>query len=429
MIITKALPIIIILTGGYFIIKTRAFFILHPIRTVKDMLSDIGNEGSFRSLCLALAGTLGVGNIVGVAAGISIGGAGSVFWLLLSSLFSSALKYAEITAASDPLIKDGSGMIALVRIDYGKHLSNAYAFLYIALSLTLGSAVQINAITECSAALTNAPLLVTLIPLIAVIVITVLGGTERIERAVSVVIPIAAAVYFGMCLFVIGANISLLPYVMKKIFKEAFSLPAGVGGILGYMTSVSVKEGFARGLLSNEAGAGTSTLAHARAESENAHVRGVFGIAEVFFDTVVLCGITALAILISGADTSELFGIVLVERVFSSAIGKLGSYLLFASVIAFALSTVLCQYFYGSYCARYLFGARGGLFYFPLFIISAAAGAYISAKPLIAASDIILFLMTVITCLTLIKNGASTFGKNEKGPDRKEKKLKDGKKA
>ena len=201
MYITNLLPVLIALTGGYFIIKLKGFFILHPIRSCREMLSSENKSKAIGALCLALAGTLGVGNIVGVAVGISIGGAGSAFWMLISSLFSSALKYSEISLSQSKEIRDGSGILALIRTSIGKRAALVYASLCVLLSLTLGSAVQTNAIAECAASMSGVKPLLFLIPVIAAIIYTVIGGANRIERAVTVVIPISALIYTGCCLF------------------------------------------------------------------------------------------------------------------------------------------------------------------------------------------------------------------------------------
>lgn len=402
--ILNLLPVIITVTGGYFLLKMRGFFILHPIRCFKEMLSSEDRSATAGALCLALAGTLGVGNIVGVAVGLAVGGAGSVLWMLISALFASALKYAEIYGAQRQEIKDGSGILALIRATLGKRISVVYATLCALLTLTLGSAVQTNAISECARSMGISNPRIFFIPVIAAVIYTVLGGAERIESAVTVVIPIAAVIYSGCCLFIVFANIRTLPSVIILIFKDALKLRAGVGGFFGFLSSKAVREGFARGLLSNEAGAGTSTLAHARADADTAHVRGLFGIAEVFFDTVIICTLTALALLSSGAVGSGLYGISLVNRAFSDNMGRLGEMLLLGSVFAFALSTVLCQYYYGSYCAVYLVGSKGKLLYFPLFLASVIAGFLFPLKPLIEAADVILLALTLICCLTLVKS-------------------------
>ena len=145
-----ALPIVISVVGVYFLVKVRAFFILHPIKTAREIFAVKDKRRAFLSLCLALAGTLGVGNIVGVSVGIAVGGRGALFWLAMSAALSSAIKYAEIIVSESPRYRDGSGIIAVIRGTLGERCGALYAALYLALSLSLGSALQTRAVADCA---------------------------------------------------------------------------------------------------------------------------------------------------------------------------------------------------------------------------------------------------------------------------------------
>lgn len=404
--ILDLLPILITVFGFYMLTKLRFFFLIHPLKTARKMLSLFRDKSSRASLFLALAGTLGVGNIVGVAYGISVGGVGSVFWILISSLFAAVIKYSESTLAADKKECGPGGMMYVVKssfIKIGGALGSVYAVLCIFLSFSMGSALQSQSfvssvksskIPECVIALMFA------IPIIFVIK----GGAEKISTATSIVIPIATIVYVFMCLSVIFINAGELPAAIKKIFSEAFNFRSMTGGVSAFFGAKAIKEGYARGLLSNEAGAGTSAMAQSRSNMPCAEV-GLLGILEVFFDTTLLCTLTGLAVAVSGIDAGAyLGGIEIISAVFSNTLGNTSAAVLTVLIFAFAFSTVICWYYYGTECLQYLFGSRKSKTYTVLFVFFALSGFLISQDTLITVSDVILFLMSVITLFTLYKN-------------------------
>ena len=399
------LPWLITAAGGYFLFKLRFFFILHPKKTFAAVKT--GGRGDFVSLSLALAGTLGVGNIVGVSLGISIGGAGAVFWLLLSSLFSSVIKYAEV-ALSASAEKSGRGFIGIVKESFGRFgapLATLFALLCLVLSLTMGSALQCSAAAECAQAALKIKREYLLLPILILVAAVTSGGEKFIEKAVSIIIPLTTLVYVFMCFSVILPNFSRFPAVLSKIFSGAFSLRSAGGGMLGFISSKAISEGYARGILSNEAGAGTSSFAHIRGDGRNPHEAGVFGILEVVFDTAVLCSVTAFAILLSPAhEAGGDFGSMLIAEAFRSVLGDFSVIALFISVLLFALATVFCWYYYGTVAGEYIFGKKFSRFYFFLFLLASGLGIFIDGERLIYFTDIILFALSLITLSTLVKN-------------------------
>jgi AGCS family alanine or glycine:cation symporter len=193
----------------------------------------------------------------------------------------------------------------------------------------------------------------------------------------------------------------------RREFAAAFSFDGGAGGIMGFITSKSISEGFARGILSNEAGAGTSSFAHTRDSDTSPATSGVCGILEVLFDTVILCTISGVALLVgdNGYLKSEL-GMSAVCKIFTHTLGSGASVILFVCILCFALSTIICQYYYGGVCAEYIFGKKYKIFYFPIFLISCGSGLFFSSGLLIPICDTLLFLMSVITVFALLKNRA-----------------------
>jgi len=397
------LPLVVALGGFYFLVKLRGFFFIHPKLVAKEIFTELKKPRAFSSLMLALAGTLGVGNIVGVAVGISIGGYGSVFWLLFSSLFSSIIKYCEVAIATD---KSANGMSEVIEASFkrrGKPLAKLYTALCLCLSLTMGTALQSKSIAEAAELSLGIKGEQLLIPMLFFLLFFIFGGASLIEKGVKYIIPLTTIVYGTMCLCIIFPNLGRLPSVISLIFESAFNSRSAYGGILGFLTSTALKEGFARGMLSNEAGAGTSALAHSRAEERSAFTGGLFGMLEVFFDTVVLCPLTAFAILLSGINTQEVTGAQAVIQSFASGVIA-GDVLTFVCILFFALSTILCWYYYGGFCCESLFGSKSKGIFVVLFISACALGLFFSSGMLIYASDILLFLMTLITLSTLFKN-------------------------
>ena len=352
---------------------------------------------------LALAGTLGVGNIVGVAIGITVGGSGAVLWLVLSALFSSIIKYCEVAIATDSA---ANGMADVIKASFKKHgsfLSKVYTALCLCLSLSMGTALQSRSIAEAADLALGIKPEYLLLPLIAFLLYFILGGADIIERGVKYIVPLTTGVYTVMCLFVIIPRCSAIGSVISDVFASAFEFNAVSGGFIGIFASAALKEGFARGMLSNEAGAGTSTLAHSRADGRSAFTGGLFGMLEVFFDTVVLCPLTALAILLTGYESGD-GGAEIIIKTFSPLL--FGDLVILLCILFFAISTVLCWYYYGGACCESLFGKKAKPLFIPLFIGTSAFGLFFSTPLLISASDVLLFLMALITMLTLFKNSS-----------------------
>ena len=415
------LPIVIVFTGSYFLIKLRFFFISHPKSTLKFAFSGENKKKAILSLTLALAGTLGVGNISGVAIGIAAGGAGSVFWLMLSAFFSSAIKYAEVFLSYR---SGGSGMISVIEKSFNcgsVFFASLYAVIAVILSFSMGSVFQARAISESAGDFSFSGKLFLAIGLTAFTLFICILGKDKIKGAVAIIIPTAAVIYTGMCVSVILGNFNKLSSVIANVLKSAFSIESASGGILGFLVSSSIKEGFARGLLSNEAGAGTSSFSHTshiedngishtstainsdRLECERA---GIFGILEVVFDTLLLCPLTALAILL-GYDGAR-FGGSLYELsgIFEKHLGSFASELLLTVIIFFAISTTLCWYYYGRVALKYLFGKRLILPFTAIFFFAFFSALLIEIPHTLFITDTALFLLSVISISALIKNRA-----------------------
>lgn len=398
--IVSALPLLVLFSGIYFTVVLRGFQFFKIRGIFREIKNELKSPRAISSLILALAGTLGVGNVTGVAVGIAAGGAGSVFWLVVSSIFSAPIKYCEVALCADA---NCGGMGALIKKSFnklGSPLSLVYTLLCLILSLVMGASLQSASIGECAReALGIKPSYLGIV-LVAFTLFIAFGGADKIESAVKIIIPLTTMLYILMCLCVIIPNISNLPSTVINIFTSAFNFRACSGGLLGFFTSRAVREGFARGMLSNEAGAGTSAMAHSRAGKRGAVSGGVLGMLEVFFDTVVLCPLTALTILITGKSEG---GITALLCAFTGRI-PLSSFLLFISIFFFAASTLLCWLFYGESCFSALFPSLPRSVFVILFTVFTCFGLVAPTVKLIPLCDLCLLFMSAITLSVLFKN-------------------------
>ena len=404
MLFSYILPGLVTFTGLYLLIRLRMFFVLHPLQASREFIDAARDRESRRSLFLALAGTLGVGNIFGVCAGLLIGGPGVVFWLLFSSIFSSVIKYAETVLTFDFLNNDKGMSTVLFHVfkKYGKSVSFIYSSLTVLLALFMGAAMQSKAVNDVayfSLGLTPA---ISGILLLLFFLPCIIGGIRKIEAVTALLIPLTTIVYILMCFCVLLCNSSKIPGVIFQVFSCAFSPSSIVGGGV----AIAIKEGFARGILSNEAGAGTSALAHSRAQGRSPHVAGLFAMSEVFFDTTLLCTLTALTVLVSVDDLSRFSSpMALIFNSFCSIFGDVGGYILLLLVLSFAYSTIICWYFYGMKCMSFIF-PKHKTFFAVIFIGFLLFTSLISYEIIIYLTDYLLFIMSVFTLAALIKKSS-----------------------
>ena len=325
-------------------------------------------RSSFRALCTALAATVGTGNIVGVAGAISIGGPGAVFWMWISGLLGMAIKYAEVTLALRYRKKDREGYLGgpMYVITEGlgqrwKPLAQAYCALGIAASLGIGNAAQINAVV-CGINTIGGRSSWGRNLLIGILVALVMGrllrnGAGKIGAAAEILVPFAALGYLLLCSGVLVRFHERLPEAFHGIITGAFTPKAATGGMIG-SAFLALQTGCSRGIFTNEAGMGTAAIAHASAEVAHPVQQGLMGILEVFLDTIVICTLTALVILVSGVPipfgTDP--GAALTIEAFSAVYGKAAPVLITGAIALFALATVLGWGFYGIRCAQFLAG-------------------------------------------------------------------------
>ena len=400
------LPPLLVAAGIYFFVQLSGFPLRHP-RRLAACLRGTGRD-SRRALFLSLAGTLGVGNIAGVGAALAVGGAGAVLWLFIGGTVATVLKYAEVTLALGSRKKPGEsrGALNYITPTLGRGAAIAFAVLSLLLSLTMGSLLQggviaegVNALIPCS------PQAVGLF-LSGVTLFLFLGGRQLVERLAGLLIPCLTILYcLGACL-VILTHAHALPAVLSRILYEAFSLKSAGGGILGIGIARAMRAGIAKGLFSNEAGAGTAPFAHANAMTSPA-VQGVFGILEVVIDTLLMCTLTALAVLCVLDPLPPLSGTALVAEAFRTALTPLAGNAVTLACILFSYATVACWVSYGQAALSQLSGAPMLRPVYPaVFCLALAVGAFLGEGYGFIPSDIVLGLMTLINLTALLKSTA-----------------------
>lgn len=331
---------------------------------------------SFQSVCTALAGTVGTGNIAGVAGAIALGGPGAVFWMWISALLGMCTKFAEVTLAVHFRERNDhgdwvGGPMYYIKNGLGKRwgwLAALYSIFGILTVFGTGNATQVNTITTAiDSALVSTGAVSEKVPggvnlfigiLITIMVLIILiGGIKRIGSVTEKLVPFMALYYIIFGLLVVIFNYKNLPGVIESIFGGAFSPRAITGGVVGSMF-MAMRRGVSRGIFSNEAGLGTGSIAHSAADVEHPVQQGLWGIFEVFADTIVICTITALVILCSGIKVNygETSGAELTISGFTATFGSWVSVMLAVALCCFAFSTILGWGLYGSRCIEYLLG-------------------------------------------------------------------------
>ena len=417
----------LIAAGGYCAYRLRFFCFLHPISAIKTLWTRETHGGDaayspFRALTVALAGTLGVGNITGVAAAILLGGSGALFWMWVSALFTMLIKYAEVYLAvitrqerneGGHIRYFGGPMRYLGMLRGGCVWAVLFCFLCIAASVVQGNLLQATAAISCvvhtfdvSAVMVSAVFCIAAAWLI-------FGGRGRIAAFCSSMIPLMSVLYFVMCTVVILRCAAQVPAVFAGIFENAFSLRAvGAGG--GVSMLLAMRHGCAKGVFTHEAGCGTAPISHAGAATSRPEKQAVLGIAEVFVDTMVLCTVTGLVLLLSGVGELPLGaeydfqGVVL--DAFRLWFGDRAAVFLSVSIVFYAFAALVCWSFYGTECLSYLLSdcgeivtKRGVTVYLSFYVLCTFIGAWADPAELWQISDGLTMAMTALnTCGVMV---------------------------
>ena len=355
----------------------------------------------FQSLCTALAATVGTGNIVGVAGAILVGGPGAVFWMWLIAFFGMMTNYSENVlgiyyrrkneqgewcGGAMYYLRDGLGAKkGCKRI--GAILAAAFSVFCFLASFGIGNMTQVNSISGNMEAVFGVPTWVSGIVLLILCGLVIVGGLKRIATVTEKIVPFMVLVYMVGTIAILVMNIKMVPAVFTAIFEGAFALKAAGGGIVGYGMKLAIEQGMKRGVFSNEAGLGSSVMVHSNSNVREPVRQGMWGIFEVFADTMIVCTLTAFVVLSSGlvdletgVAVAEYSGVALtkanvVSTVFTMYFGKLGGAFVAIAIMLFAYSTVLGWSHYGSKACEYLFGTKSTMVYRVIFVIATFGGA------------------------------------------------------
>ena len=350
----------------------------------------------FQSLCTALAATIGTGNIVGVATAILSGGPGAIFWMWAMAILGMMTNYSENVLGIFYRRKNADGEWSGGAMYYladglgskkgckklGRVLAVLFACFCVLASFGIGNMSQINSIAGNMNAAFQVPNLLTGILLAVLSALVILGGLKRVAAVTEKVVPLMALFYILGALTVVLTHVTAIPAAFAAIFKGAFAMQAAGGGVLGYGVSRAITWGFKRGAFSNEAGLGSSVMVHASSNVKEPVQQGMWGIFEVFADTIVVCTLTALVILTSGfvdlntgRMLTEVQGSALVGEAFSTVFGSFGPKFIAVSILLFAYSTVLGWSHYGTKAFEYLFGTKASMGYKVVFVAMVLVGA------------------------------------------------------
>lgn len=433
------LLVFLLLSGLFLSIRLRFFPLRRLFTWLRMTLIDPFRPAALRDhskiraadgALAALAGTIGTGNIAGVATALVLGGAGAVFWMWVAALLGMAIKYAEVYLALRCRKRDAAGAAAGGALSYlecalGKGAAKLFALLALLCGLCMGNLVQSNTV---AAAVTGVfPSLPAPLVGVAVSVLVILGmggGFRRLTALTDRIVPVMGLLYILGCSVLLIFYIDALPAAVMGIFRGAFSVRAAAGGAAGVTSAKALRYGVERGVFSNEAGLGVSAFAHAGTSETEPAKQGLFGLFEVFIDTIVICTFTALAILCAFPDAVafenglRLDGVLLTQRAFETVFGAAGGYQMALFVLLFGYSSLLAWSYYGEQAGRYLGGAKLAKAYRCVFALLPVCGSVVSVTLAWELADLanglmaLLNLTAVLLLSNLVRDGTAEFWKS-----------------
>ena len=370
-----------------------------------------GDVSSFQALCTALAATVGTGNIVGVATAIKLGGPGALFWMWMAAFFGMATKYAEGVLAVKFRTYDDNGNASggpMYYIEEGlgkkfKPLAVMFSiFGVMTAALGSGTFTQVNAITSIVNVSFGVSVYVTAAVLTILVGIVTIGGLRSIANVASKVVPFMAVIYIVATISVLGFYADALPAAIKLIIDSAFNGTAAAGGFAGAGIMLAMRSGIARGIYSNEAGLGSAPIVAAAAKTKWPAEQGLVSMTGTFIDTIIICTMTGLCIVVSGVWNGDLNGAPLTEAAFASAFPSLAKYILTGGLVLFAFTTIIGWSYYGERCAEYLFGVKSIMPYRIIYIILVGLGVFLKLETIWVIADIVNGLMAIPNLIALI---------------------------
>lgn len=416
---------LLLFTGITLLIKTRAAVFVHFGFMLKNTLFTLfkrnktGNGISpFAAVSTALAATVGTGNITGVALAIRIGGPGAVFWMWISGLLGMVIKYTEVVLAVKYREKKADGFVGGPMYYMACGLSSkylAYFFCVFAVlsSFGIGNMVQANAFSNGMKMIFAFPGELSGIILCVACFLVLNGGIRRISSVSEILIPLMAAIYMIAAGYILAVNSDKIPSCFELVVKSAFSKTAPIGGFAGSAAMHTIRTGVAKGLFTNEAGLGSAPIAHAAADVKHPVIQGMWGAFEVFFDTIVMCSMTAFAVIVTGEWYNNTDNAYIAHAAFESYLPKGGFFVSFG-IVMFAFASITAWYYYGESCMNFLLKGRGIKIYRFLYIAACYIGCISEITLVWEAADTLNAFMMIpnITALLLLGNEAGRITKS-----------------
>ena len=370
-----------------------------------------GDVNSFKALCTALAATVGTGNIVGVATAIKAGGPGALFWMWMAAFFGMATKYSECLLAVKYRTVDANGNISggpMYYIENGlgkkyKPLAVMFAvFGVLCAYFGIGTFAQVNSIVEITQISAGIPVVYTGIALTVVVAAVTIGGLKSIATVAAKVVPAMALLYFLTTVGIMIVFADQVPAAIATVLNSAFTPTAAQGGFLGATVMLAMRSGVARGVFSNESGLGSAPIVAAAAKTKWAAEQGLISMTGTFIDTIIICTLTGLSLVVTGVWCGDLNGAAMTESAFTMAFPAFGSLLLLVGLVLFAFTTILGWNYYGERCVEYLLGVKAILPYRIIFILLIACGPFLKLEEIWVLADIVNGLMAIPNLIALV---------------------------
>ncbi len=387
----------------------------------KKEKTEKGSISQFQALSTALAATVGTGNITGVAAALSIGGPGAIFWMWVSAFFGMMTAYAESVLTILYRYKDKSGNYiggAMVYMEKGlglRFFAVLFSVFCVLASFGMGNMAQMHSVSSALSGTFGIPTILTGVLGSLLLALVISGGLKRIASVTEKLVPLMVILFFMGSIVCLYQKAGEIVPSLRLIVRSAFTVKSAAGGALGYGLRTAMRVGISRGVFSNEAGLGSSTCVHASSSVQEPCIQGMWGIFEVFVDTIVVCTLTALVILTSGVyvpspeGNAVLEGVQLTSAAFGVGLGSLGTYFISVSVVFFAFATVLGWSYFGQRSISYLFGNRSVGIYKCIYVLIACIGAVSSMELVWGISDTFNALMAVPNLICLLFLSGNVF--------------------
>lgn len=407
------LLILLLMTGIFLTVKSRFFQFTHTGEIFRCTFlaifknksavtsSDKSTISQFQALSTALGAAMGTGNIAGIASALTLGGAGAVFWIWVSAITGMIIVYAENYLGCTFREKNKDGRYCGASVAYIKKAFNSeipayiFAVFCVLASLGMGNMVQVNSASQSLNESFGIVPLASGIGICAVTLLIISGGIKRIGNIMQYFIPIISILYIIGSIIVIIICYKNIPAAFAAIFKGAFGINAISGGISGIAVKNAVNVGLRRGIFSNEAGLGSSPLLHSESDNTSPRIQGMWGIFEVFTDTILCCTVTALALICSGAYASENDGSAMVISAFANIFGKVSGQAVSIIIVLFAFATLIGWSYCGEKCFVYVFGEKSAPVYKGIFLVSVIIGSVMQLNSVWTLSDIFNGLMAI----------------------------------